>query len=251
MKKISMLLFAVAIMLMGCSNGTNNGKEGDNGGAKEETVTNEKSEPGTMQDYDGNTYKTVQIGEQVWMAENMRAMHDRDGKAIAMGSEESYDTPYRYCPDNKPANVKEYGYLYNWPAAKKVCPEGWHLPTDAEWTQLTGYLMDNGYSCGGEKENVAKALASSQGWGGSDEECAVGNNPGSNNASGFSALPAGVYGGNYGNYGFFGYGAGFWSATENNDFGAYGRYFDYYNANVYRGSSGYKYNGFSVRCVRD
>jgi len=250
MKRISMLLCAVAIVLMGCGNGTNNGKEGDNGGAKEEkkgTVTNEKPDPCTMKDYDGNTYKTVKIGKQVWMAENMRATHDREGKAIALGSEESYDTPYRYCPDNNSYNVKKYGYLYNYAAAKKVCPVGWHLPSEAEWTQLTDYLMDDGYSCGGEKENVAKALASSQGWVGSDEECAVGNNPGANNASGFSALPAGFY---YGRYDYFGYGVYFWSATEYDASNAYYRLLDYRDAYVERYSY-YKLDGYSVRCVRD
>ena len=252
MKKISMLLFAVAILLMGCSNGTNNGKKVDNGGAKEEkkgAEANEKPELGTMQDYDGNTYKTVKIGQQEWMAENMRAEHDRDGKAIAIAllSETGYVKPYLYCPDNNSDNVKEYGYLYNWPAAMKVCPEGWHLPSDAEWTQLTDYLKDNGYSCGGEKEYVAKALASKTGWESSSDQCDVGNNPSTNNASGFSALPAGSY---YGYYYYFGYTAPFWSATEYYVSYAWFRALGCYYAYVGR-YYGSKSDGRSVRCVRD
>ena len=224
-----MLLCAVAIMVMSLCN------------------TMVKAQ-GTMKDQDGNTYKTVKIGQQEWMAENMRATHDREGKAIAMGSEESYDTPYRYCPDSNSANVKEYGYLYNWAAAMKVCPQGWHLPTDAEWTQLTDYLENNGYYCGSSNDNTGKALASKTGWESSSGQCDVGNDSRTNNATGFSALPAGsYYGGNYDN---FGHNAAFWSATEDYGDDAWYRYLYYSTAYVYRGN-GYKYNGRSVRCVRD
>lgn len=230
MKKISMLLCVVAILLLVLGNTMVKGQE-------------------TMKDQDGNTYKTVKIGSQVWMAENMRAEHDREGKAIAiaMGSEESYEKPYRYCPDSNSVNVKEYGYLYNWAAAMKVCPEGWHLPTNAEWTQLTDYLKNNGYYCGSRKDYIAKSLASETGWKSSSVQCDVGNNPSANNATDFSALPAGLYHGGYGNFGYVAY---FWSATEYNYHEAWYRGLSYYVASV-GGGNAYEDLGFSVRCVRD
>ena len=248
MKKISMLLCAVAILLMGCGNGTNNGKEG----AKEEKgskVANENSDPGTVKDQDGNEYKTVKIGQQVWMAENMRATHDRDGNAIVMdsdlGSQKTYHTPYRYCPGGSSDNVKKFGYLYNWAAAMKVCPEGWHLPTDTEWTQLTNYVgTQSQYRCGDNKDYIAKALASKTEWDSSSEQCAVGNNPSLNNATGFSALPAGGRSG-----GFCG-DACFWSATEQTDNIAYSRSLSLIYASVSCQEVG-KQEGMSVRCVRD
>jgi uncharacterized protein (TIGR02145 family) len=242
-------LAAVVVIILLPRNATK-----DNERAKEEKgskVANENSDPGTVKDQDGNEYKTVKIGNQVWMAENMRAEHDRDGNAIAIAlgskTKPSYDTPYRYCPDNYSGNVQPYGYLYNWVAAKRVCPVGWHLPSDAEWTQLTDYLKNNGYSCGNSTDNIAKALASQTGWENSSDQCDVGNNPSANNATGFSALPAGYYNGRPDD---FGYDAGFWSATESSGSNAWCRGLIYCDANVGRYSD-YKSTGGAVRCVRD
>ena len=198
--------------------------------------------------FDGEKYKTVKLGDQVWMAENIRATKDKDGKKIPLGDETSYETPYRYCPDANSANVSEYGYLYNWAAAKKVCPDGWHLPTDAEWTQLENYVSSQGgYVCGNDEDYIAKALASNTGWEHSSDKCDVGNNLSSNNATGFSALPAGT---SYGSYSDFGYYAAFWSATEYSSGYAYYRFLGSGNAYVYRYNAN-KSSGFSVRCLRD
>ena len=217
----------------------------------------------TVTDYDNNTYNTVQLGNQCWMKENLRTTHYANGTSIPLGTNASTTTAYRYNPNDDANNVPTCGYLYNWPAVmhgssssttnpsgvQGICPTGWHVPSDAEWTQLTNYVgSQTQYQCNNSSDNIAKALASTTGWNSSTETCAVGNNPSTNNATGFSALPAGGY--LYGYYGVFGIYADFWSATEGNDYDAYGRNLNYYGADVYRGS-GSKYYGFSVRCVRD
>lgn len=129
-----------------------------------------------------------------------------------------------------------------------VCPNGWHVPSDAEWTQLTDYVSSQSeYVCGSDNTYIAKALAGTTGWSSSTNTCAVGNTPSQNNSTGFGALPAGSYSGSY--Y-FFGDGAYFWSATEESITDAYKRLLGYNRAEVCRGSN-FKDSGWSVRCVRD
>ena len=225
-------------------------------------VTDGPSQPVT--DIDGNVYKTVKLGNQVWMAENLRTSRYADGTTIPLGTTESFDDAYRYYPDDNSANVSDYGYLYNWAAVMKgsasseanpsgvqgICPDGWHVPSDAEWIQLTNYVSSQSqYVCGGDEDYIyiAKALASEEGWNSSTDNCAVGNNPDANNATGFSARPAGYYSGSS-NY--FGSTAYFWSATQINSGVAFYRYLTYTNAGVARYLS-YKNYGYSVRCVRN
>ena len=223
-------------------------------------VTDGPSQPVT--DIDGNEYKTVKLGNQVWMAENLRTTRYADGTPIPLGTEASFTTAYRYYPDGNSANVSDYGYLYNWAAVMNgasssdanpsgvqgICPDGWHVPSDAEWTELTNYVKSQSqYVCGDYTGNIAKALASETGWKPDDEECAAGNNPSANNATGFSARPAGYYNGYYD---AFGYNASFWSATQNDSGNAYGRNLYYDTAYVYR-TNGTKYTGYSVRCIRN
>ena len=93
----------------------------------------------SMTDADGNKYSTIVIGNQCWTAENMRATHDRFGDFVIVGNRESEYFPYRYIPNESETLVYELGYLYNWPAALKICPNGWHLPKDDEWLQLRSY----------------------------------------------------------------------------------------------------------------
>jgi len=227
-------------------------------GKKQESSVHDAS---TVTDYDGNTYRVVKIGKQVWMAENLKTTHYSDGTSIVQGRSASSTTAYWYYPDGKGANKATYGLLYNWAAVmhgaegsdlnpsrvQGICPIGWHVPSDAEWTQLINYLQDNGFMCDGKEKNVAKSLASQTGWYSSSEQCAVGNDPSTNNASGFSALSAGLYGGEY----RFGYGSFFWSSTEYGETNAYNSYLMYYYAGVYRCSYYSKLHGFSVRCVHD
>lgn len=200
-------------------------------------------------DVDGNAYKTVQLGKQCWLAENMRATRDRNGNELLLNGERSATTPFRYCPNGQTKNVSRFGYLYNWEAAKSVCPIGWHLPTDAEWTQMTDFVNSQlQFACGGNVENNAKALAATTGWKRCSKKCTTGNKPSTNNATGFSVLPAGGY--YKGGYGYFGNGTFFWTATEMDAENAYKRYLDYNGLNLVRYNY-LKIGGGAVRCVQD
>ena len=223
----------------------------------------------TVTDYDGNVYNTVQIGNQCWMRENLRTTHYANGTPIPAGSGNYSDTApyyYDYSSDEYGGLVNiplsERGYLYNWSAAmhgaasssavpsgvRGVCPNGWHLPSDAEWTVLTDYVSSQSYYvCGNDTSHIAKALASTTWWLANDEyQCSVGNDQGVNNASGFGAVPAGIWGegGNAHRY------ADFWSATQSSSDRAYSRFIAFYSAGVLRSGSMKEY-GISVRCLRD
>ena len=214
----------------------------------------------TVTDVDNNTYNTVQIGNQCWMKENLRTTRYADGTSISLGSSTSSVTAYRYYPNDNSSHVITYGYLYNWKAVMRnsssswanpsgvqgICPAGWHVPSDAEWMQLTDYVSSqSGYVCGNDNTKIAKALASTTGWNSFSNYCAVGNNPSSNNATGFSAVPAGCHIGPRS----FGYYAYFWSATQD-DYTAYDRNLYYADANVNRFNQE-RDDGLSVRCLRD
>lgn len=222
--------------------------------------------PGTpiVTDVDGNIYNTVKIGGQCWMKENLRTTKYADETSIPISPDTSTMIAYRYYPNNDSSNVNTYGYLYNWPAVmhgatssatnpsnvQGICPTGWHVPSNAEWTQLTNYMKrQDMYVCGISDLNIAKALVATTGWGTSNNTCAVGNNQADNDASGFSALPAGIYSSN-GNYYNFGNRTNFWSATRYGSTYAYGRYLYYSYSYVYQGDY-HKSNGYSVRCLRD
>lgn len=212
-------------------------------------------------DIDGNHYDAVKIGDQVWIAQNLRTTHYADGTAIPAGGDNYSDTdPYFYVTPGLDASV--YGYYYNWPAAmhgaassntvpsgvQGVCPNGWHLPSDAEWSQLTDYVVSQSeYTCGGNSESIAKALASTEFWSPSTSSCSPGYDSSTNNATGFGVVPAGTW-----YFGFHDAGniAGVWSSTENTSYRAWYRYLDYGSAYVGR-YGGSRDGGFSVRCLRD
>ena len=164
---------------------------------------------------DGQTYKTVKIGTQKWMAQNL-----------------NYKTDSSWCYKNSLSYCKKYGRLYDWKTAKTVCPKGWKLSSREDWDRLVA-------TADGE-EITGKKLKSKNGW---DE---YGN---STDNYGFSALPGGrrysddsfYLAGNYGNW---------WTAPENGDDGAYGRGMSYGSDDVNEGKYD-KSNGFSVRCVMD
>ena len=220
----------------------------------------------TVKDYDGNTYNTVQIGNQCWMRENMCTKHYADGTVIPSGgSSTSITAPYYYDYSGSGIPLSKRGYLYNWPAAmhgaassttnpshvQGICPNGWHLPSDAEWTQLTNYVSSQSeYTCGGNSNYIAKALASETGWHVSSNNCGMGNDLSANNATDFSAVPAGYcFGLSFGSAGNRAY---FWSATQSAIYpnAAYYRYLYYNNVSVVRCDRG-KNTGYSVRCLRD
>ena len=217
----------------------------------------------TVTDVDGNIYNTVQIGNQCWMKENLRTTHYADSTPITTASvtSEVYPRYYDYSSSNIP--LTERGYLYNWFAVvngsngssanpsgvQGVCPTGWHVPSHAEWLELETYVSSQGddYVCGGTPANIAKALASTTGWNSSTTTCAVGNDQGTNNATGFGAFPAGGFGGSYVYSGTYAY---FWSATSETGSTAWHSILDKNVANMFYNNYG-KGSGYSVRCVRD
>ncbi len=179
----------------------------------------EEPNKGTFTDTrDNQTYKWVKIGKQVWMAENL-----------------NYKTTKSYCYDNNESNCQKYGRLYTWKVAKNACPDGWHLPSDAEWTELTNYLTNDGYS--GTEGTVLK---STSGW------YKDGNGT---NSYGFLALPVGFRLNNGTFYHLSNY-ANFWSTTDYDASTAWNRYLYYDYSDVYRDND-YKDYGFSVRCLQD
>ena len=223
----------------------------------------------TLTDYDGNVYNTVTIGTQCWMKENLKTTHYSDGWPIEHANVGifSYETAYYYYPsgNNSTSYVETYGLLYNWAAimhgesssnavpsgVQGICPNGWHVPSNAEWSKLMDFVSgsERNYFCSNNTNNIAKALAATSGWNTSSHTCAVGNEQISNNATNFSALPAGSYT-NYGGFSI-GNGACFWSATESYNSGeAWFRYLSSSSATVTNTDDG-KSQGYSVRCLRD
>jgi len=219
----------------------------------------------TVTDIDGNVYNTLALGSQCWMAENLRTRHYSNGNPIDLGTITSSITPYRYYPAGDSANVGTYGYLYNWVAVMNgatsselnpsrvqgICPTGWHVPSDAEWTELETFVSSQSqYVCNYQNSPyIGKALASTTGWSSSTSTaCGVGNTQITNNATGFNALPAGNYYASGGNG--FGYYANFWTTTEATSGNAYSYRLAYTSPSLNRSNSG-EASGFSVRCVED
>jgi len=191
---------------------------------------------------DGETYKAVKIGNQIWMAENLKTTKYKDGTTIPLVTNNStwsrLTTPaYCWYKNDAAAYKNIYGALYNWYTVNtgKLCPTGWHVPTDAEWTTLINYL-------GGEyKAGVKLRETGTTHW--------KARNTGVTNETGFTALPGGYRkaNGRSMNISYYGY---WWSATESNATFAWRRNMYYYYSHVHRNPSD-KELGFSVRCVRD
>ena len=180
---------------------------------------------GTLKDSrDGKTYKTVQIGDKVWMAENL-----------------NYQTGESKCYGNKPENCDKYGRLYVWREAVTACPDGWHLPNKQELNDLRTLAGQKA----GDIDKAGTVLKSTTGWEGADGKSGNGTD-----GLGFGALPAGLYFSIINNFIYEGYGAYFWSSTENDSNDAYLLYLGYDNEGAVVGYD-FKDNCFSVRCVKN
>ena len=207
--------------------------------------------------YDGITYNTIKIGTQCWFKENLRTTKYNDGTSITNVTDNATwtsTTSGAYCCySNNTSNCTTYGALYNWYAVNtgKLCPSGWHVPSDAEWTTLTNYLSANStYWCGSNSSYIAKSLASTTSWNSSTTTCAVGNNLSANNSTGFSALPGGGRDDSDGSFVDLGYYGYWWSSSETVGSLAWFRYLGYDYAHVDRDGISLRL-GFSVRCLRD
>jgi len=195
-------------------------------------------------DCDGNVYETVQIGEQLWMAENLKTTHYNDGSEITLitNNEDwgSFDEGQYGVYNNDSTIADIYGNLYNFAVvddSRGVCPEGFYVPSDAEYTVLTDYLGGTSVAGGKMKESGHEH------WNYYNDQITSE----ASNESGFTGIPAGYrFGSNglYGSMGIYGY---FWSSSDSS-YGAWYRLLNYGNPNVLR-SSYYKHSGFSVRCL--
>jgi uncharacterized protein (TIGR02145 family) len=203
----------------------------------------------TVKDIDGNVYKTVNIGEQVWMAENLKTTKYNDGKTLPMVIDdkawEALTTPaYCWYKNDAKTNKNVYGALYNWYTVNtnKLCPQGWHIPADSEWTKLTTYLGGERVAGGKLKEKGVTHWESP--------------NTGATNESGFTALPGGYrnYSGAFDISGsnaiYFRSNGCWWSSSGQSDFSAYYRRLYNSFSDIYSSPSVKQY-GYSVRCLRD
>jgi uncharacterized protein (TIGR02145 family) len=218
---------------------------------------------GTVKDIEGTSYSTIEVGTQVWMAENLKTTKYPDGAIIPIitdGMAWAALTTPGCCWYNNDEDVFKatYGALYNWysvnPASnggKNICPAGWHVPTDVEWATLENYLITNGfnYDATTSGNKVAKSMAATSGWAQYEIPGTVGNDQATNNNSGFTALPGGArfYSGYYTFIGTLG---GWWSSIESSQTHAYSRFMDYSTKSLEKGNN-MKIDGFSVRCLRD
>ena len=214
-------------------------------------------------DQDSNYFEIKYFGSQLWAIENTEVVTYRDGTPIPEvtdATEWGNLTTGAWCYyNNDPSN----GKLYNWYAVagihdndettpnKEFAPDGWHVPSDADWTTLENYLIANGYNydstTSGNK--IAKAMASTTGWNASTTAGAVGNDQSLNNSSGFAALPEGSRNASGNFYGILTH-SRWWTATETDAVQANRKVLDYSRADIRR-SNAVKGYGFSVRFVRD
>lgn len=193
---------------------------------------------------DGNVYATVQIGEQCWMAENLAFL-----PAVSPSSQGSDFNPFYYVygyqggnvdAAKATANYQNYGVLYNWHAATAACPDGWHLPSDAEWSALTAFL-GGASTAGGKMKNTRTSPDPHPRW----------DNPNNNasNSSGFSGFPGG-YRDNSGNFNFMGSYGFFWTNSVHSSNRSWYRYLFHNDGAIQR----FEYSnqrGYSARCIQD
>jgi uncharacterized protein (TIGR02145 family) len=198
---------------------------------------------GTIRDIDGNIYKTITIGTQTWMAENLRTAHYRNGEPIPQvtGNEDwSLLSTGAYCNFGNTENdtlIATYGRLYNWYAvndSRNIAPKGWHVPSYEEWMTLVGFLGSDATSGGKMKESGLIH------W--------LDPNTGADNNSGFTSLPGSIRGPDV--FYTLGETANYWSSNEYEDDFAFGCCNLCYSTTAYCGYSN-KYLGFSIRCVKD
>lgn len=254
MKNLSKLNLCIAFISLSAIIGTGCKKSDDESpNGKTSAIFNTSKAYSTMTDQDGNVYKTITIGIQTWMAENLRTTKYNDGTLIPNvtgASAWTNLTTGAYCNYNNTAStdtIATYGRLYNWYAVNtgKLAPKGWHVATDDEWTTLTTYL--GGRDVAGDK---LKEIGSSH-WerflpsrSGSPK-----NDTLATNETGFTALPGGGHNID-GTFNFIGTSGVWWTATEEDAIYALNREMSCTSGTVYW--AGYKKRmGFSVRCIKN
>jgi uncharacterized protein (TIGR02145 family) len=212
-----------------------------------------------IRDVEGNIYEIVSIGSQVWMKENLRTTKLNDGTPIELIKDNDSawwnSVSPAYC--FYPGSYSRWGAIYNWQSVNtgKLCPSGWHVPSDADWTELTGYLIKGGFNYDGTTEGnkIAKAMAlPSVSWKSSNIQGAIGNNDYSMkmNASGFSAPPGGYRSNAFSKES--NESSIFWSSSPSHFTGDYFvLHFNSVSGILTSPDSGDKQNGWTVRCLKD
>lgn len=198
----------------------------------------------SMKDIEGNNYKTVNIGTQVWMAENLKSTKLNDGTEIQMVTDNEtwtkLTTPaYSWYFNDPKENKKTYGALYNWYAVNsgKLCPAGWHVPSEEEWNALSITIYQDGLTnAGGNLKEKGT------------EHWKI-PNTGATNETGFTALPGG-YRSFEGAFNYLGVSGYWWSSTEYNETSIIFWSLRYKSDVLYKYLSE-KVCGFSVRCIKD
>jgi uncharacterized protein (TIGR02145 family) len=190
-------------------------------------------------EYEGETYPTVAIGTQCWLAKNLNV-----GTRIAITNDQTNNsTIEKYCYDNNESNCDTYGGLYQWNEAMQyittegtqgICPSGWHIPTDAELYSLAIYLGSGMDIAGGKMKQIGTTLWASP-------------NEGATNSSGFTAFPAGFHSSS--GFSSIGLNALFWSSSISNSNAFY--WFLSYSNTSFAKNANTQANGFSVRCLSD
>lgn len=199
------------------------------------------AETGTVKDVDGNVYKTVKIGDQWWMAENLRVTHYRNGIPIPEESDQLDPGVGAYYYDETYSET--YGCYYNWYAVSygyAIAPDGWHVPTLEEWQELKDYLTNDGHS-----GTEGTALKSTSGW--------INDGNGTDDYD-FNALPGNysLSGGGFGNEDPVGEKCFFWSSTMSESDLPYCAQLTWDSSELdLRATDKSKHNGLSIRCVRD
>jgi uncharacterized protein (TIGR02145 family) len=195
-----------------------------------------------VMDIDSNVYKTVAIGTQIWMAENLKVTHFNNGDSIPNIPDstawKNMNSAALCNYNNDKIIVSTYGRLYNWYAVvdiRNICPFGWHIPSDNEWTSLSNYLGGNNIAGGKMKEEGIAHWSSP--------------NIGATNETGFTALPGGSRDSG-GVFKYIGSDGGWWTCTENDSISAFLWSMYYLNTRLSR-KDFYKKDGFSVRCVKN
>lgn len=236
-KQNNIFLLILFIALFSSCNNEENNKKIDAGGGG--IVTN----PGAGVTFNGYTYTSIVLGNgQEWMAENLRTTTYANGDPIPNvtdGNQWGNLTTGAWAHYNNDSQYENpYGKLYNWYTVddpRNVCPTGWHVPTDAEWTVLSDYLGGSAVA-GGKMKSTG-----TQYW--------LSPNTDATNERGFSGIPGGNRNldGTFSIIGYYGY---WWSSTENSSGSAWYHQLYYYNGYVSRYDDNKKH-GFSVRCIRD
>lgn len=193
-------------------------------------------------DVDGNVYHTITIHNQTWMVENLKTTRLNDSTAIPNVTDNTAWvglTSFAYCwYNNNASNKATYGALYNWYAVKnnKLCPKGWHVPSDEEWNTLISNLGSDSTLAGGYLKETGTTH-----W--------VTPNTGADNSSGFTALPGGSRYHTNGSFYLFGKYGWYWSSTASSTTEAWHEYMNYNSKSLTRKAGSMK-DGFSVRCIK-